>query len=119
MILAAIYTAALIARPNVSSAFQRCTSEAESEVEKTACLDAEFTRQKANLEAAYGLRLQQIGAQNASLLRVAEKAWVSFRGADCRAQMIKGGSAATESWLTCMVRLTADRAREMETYGSW
>lgn len=60
-----------------------------------------------------------MSAADFRLIERAQKAWIAYRDADCEAQMIKGGSAAGQSWLTCMIRLTADRALEMETYGAY
>lgn len=104
---------------NVTPAYLRCEAAASSELDSSLCLEGELSRQKANLKAALSLRLSQMDEEGAGLLRSAQEAWTTFLEADCKAQMIRGGSAASQSWLTCMVRLTANRAIEMETYGIW
>jgi uncharacterized protein YecT (DUF1311 family) len=104
---------------NVTRAYRQCDAAAKSNVARSVCLEAELTRQKANLNAAFLVRSKDLDPEGLKLLNVAQRAWVTFRDADCKAQMIRGGSAAGLSWLTCMVRLTADRAVEMETYGAY
>ena len=104
---------------HVTRPYRHCHAAAESEAARSECLDAELTRQKANLNAAFQDRSKDMDPEGRRLLDAAQRAWVTFRDADCKAQMIRGGSAAAQSWLTCMVRLTADRAVEMETYGVW
>lgn len=104
---------------NVSAALRRCMAGAAANVDQGHCLDGELQRQKANLNAAYNERLR--GADPAFRLRMekAQRAWVAFRDADCDAQTLHGGSGAAMSYLTCMVRLTANRAVEMERYGAY
>lgn len=104
---------------NVSAAFRRCMAGAVANVGQGYCLDGELQRQKANLNAAYNERLR--GADPAFRARVekAQRAWVAFRDAECDAQTLHGGSGAATSYLTCMVRLTANRAVEMERYGAF
>jgi uncharacterized protein YecT (DUF1311 family) len=104
---------------HVTRAYRQCDTAAKSNADRSICLEAELTRQKANLDAAFLVRSNDIDPEGLKLLDAAQQAWVTFRDADCKAQMIRGGSASGLSWLTCLVRLTADRAVEMETYGAW
>lgn len=104
---------------NVSPAFRRCMAAAVSNFDQGHCLEGELQRQKANLDAALKERLR--GADPAFRVRVekAQRAWLAFRDADCDAQTLHEGSGAAMSYLTCMVRLTANRAVEMESYGAF
>ncbi len=104
---------------NVSAAFHRCMAGAAANVDQGYCLDGELQRQKANLNAAYNERLRGADPGFRSRLEKAQRAWVAFRDADCDAQTLHGGSGAAMSYLTCMVRLTANRAVEMERYGAF
>lgn len=105
--------------PNVTAAYTRCVNAAASEADQGNCLEGELARQKTNLNAAYAERTRGMDADDLALIQSAQKAWIAFREADCKAQMVKNGSAAGASWLTCMVRLTAARALELEDYGVW
>lgn len=104
---------------NTTTAFKRCEALARSELDIANCLDAELARQKTILNVAYTARISGEDPKRVAEISKAQKAWVAFRDADCAAQMVHGGSAGPQSWLACMVRLTAARAVEMETYGSW
>lgn len=105
--------------PNVSSEYRRCSATAQSSVAEGNCLDEEYARQKANLNRAYRLLMQRQDPKQSDLIESAQKAWLRFRELDCKAQAVKGGSAAYNSHVTCLVRLTANRAREMEGYGAY
>lgn len=104
---------------NVSAAFRRCMASAAANVDQGYCLEGELQRQKANLNAAYDERLRDANPAFRARVEKAQRAWVAFRDADCDAQTLHGGSGATMSYLTCMVRLTANRAVEMESYGAF
>lgn len=92
---------------------------ASTNVEHGYCLDGELQRQKANLNAAYAERIRGADADFRGRIEKAQRAWIAFRDADCDAQALHGGSGEAASWLTCMVRLTADRAVELERYGAY
>lgn len=104
---------------NVSAAFRRCMAGAATNVDQGHCLEGELQRQKANLNAAYSERLRGADPAFRSRMEMAQRAWVAFRDADCDAQTLHGGSGAAMSYLTCMVRLTASRALELEGYGAF
>jgi uncharacterized protein YecT (DUF1311 family) len=103
----------------VSPEYRRCSTAARSTVDKGNCLDLEYARQKAKLNRAYELLMRGQDGQQTVLIEKAQQSWLQFRELDCEAQAIKGGSAAYISHITCLIRLTADRAREMDGYGRW
>jgi uncharacterized protein YecT (DUF1311 family) len=105
--------------PYVSPEYRRCSAAARVMVDEGDCLDQEYARQKAKLNRAYELLMRGQDEQQTVLFKNAQQSWLRFRELDCEAQAIKGGSAAYNSHITCLIRLTADRAREMDGYGRW
>jgi uncharacterized protein YecT (DUF1311 family) len=122
--LAALATAGSVRASNdigpvTTATYAKCAAVAATEAETTQCLGAELIRQEGNVAAAYKTRATRLGPPADGLLGAAQRRWRDYRDADCKAQMIKGGSAARQSWLTCMIRMTAARAVELETYGAY
>ena len=107
--------------PHVTRAYLHCIETARDEAEKSYCLGDELDRQNAALKTAFDRRADDIGIDGQRLDMIeAQKAWETWRDADCKAQRVRSGtSGETNSWLTCMVRVTATRAAEMPEYGSW
>lgn len=105
---------------DVTPAYAACAAAAQDEASKGACLGDELDRQNAALKAAADQHAAGLDADEAAGFAKAQKAWEAFRDADCDAQTVKSGtSGQTQSWQTCMVRLTAARAAEMKGYGAF
>lgn len=105
--------------PHVTQAYQHCIETARAEVDRGYCLGDELDRQNAALKAAFDKRAGELSEYREDMIK-AQKAWEVYRDADCAAKQVRSGtSSAATSWLTCMVRLTADRAAEMPGYGRW
>lgn len=105
--------------PLVSQAYRQCIGVAPSKVDETACLDQEYSRQKVTLSEAYNHLMRGQDPEQSNLIKKAQKAWLKFREVECEAQTLKGGSAAYNSHITCLIRLTAHRASEMVGYGAY
>lgn len=105
----------------VTPTYAVCLAAAQDEASKGNCLGDELERQNAALKTAFDARAAELGPDYQASMASAQKAWEAYRDADCDAQSIKGGagSGQAQSWLTCMVRLTAARAAEMKDYGAF
>lgn len=84
------------------------------------CSSEESARWDRRLNAAYGTIMrdrQWWSAETKSLLREAQRAWIAYRDASCRAQgelEAEGGTMARIVAADCIARLTAARASELE-----
>lgn len=89
-------------------ATRECASS--SGAEQQSCLSSAFTREDARLNASYRETKGRLADREAEELLSAQRAWISARDIRC------GGSpSSTEpAVIDCMVRLTADRATELE-----
>jgi uncharacterized protein YecT (DUF1311 family) len=99
----------------LSNAFERCTEETGSFVSYMECVQQEYERQDARLNAAYKKLMASLEASQQSKLRDAQRAWVKFR--DAYGDFLGGlslsnaGMAFANSW---DMRATADRAKQLE-----
>ncbi|MDO9710627.1 lysozyme inhibitor LprI family protein [Paracraurococcus lichenis] len=100
------YTACLDRAGGVTPAMIQCSGE-------------ETARWDRRLNAAYGTIQQdrRWSAGTKSLLREAQRAWIAYRDAACRAEgelEAEGGTLARIVAADCVARLTAGRAGELE-----
>lgn len=102
---------------NATKNYWQCIGAVESSVEVGTCLDEELSRQEIRLKKAYSKLVRNTDVESKKLIEKAQTAWLAYRNFDCEAQAIKGGSAAYNSHITCLIRLTANRAEEMDGYG--
>lgn len=108
---------AVAAEPAYSAAYARCMNDAGSTAAIVECTSAEFTRQDARLNAAYRTLQQALPkARRASLTR-AQRAWIAFKDAECAFVLDPdGGSAARIAANQCVLRLTAERADQLDDH---
>lgn len=105
-----------------------CATQANT-IEINACLRQQFEAQDRLLNAAYQKLLRALGetgdgaAKGESprdLLVAAQRRWIEFRDADCKAmrQLLAGGSGASATQLACLRDRTEQRIRQLDTK-SW
>ena len=79
-----------------------------------------FTRQTkqadARLNAAYKAARARIPARQAAALQVAQRAWISFRNANCRAYALGEGTITQVEAAQCALDTTRRRADELESF---
>lgn len=79
------------------------------------CIGAEFRRQDARLNLVYSNLLKRLPKPRQDLLRAAELHWIAFRDANCAFyDDADGGTAATLAAASCGLRMTAERADELD-----
>jgi uncharacterized protein YecT (DUF1311 family) len=109
------------------SAQQTDCSNASSTVEINACEDKNYQAADAALNEAYEAALKYARSRQLEkpydaksfedALVKAERAWVSFRDADCKdvmAQKWSGGTGTTSAILACMTAKTLQRTKELK-----
>lgn len=70
------------------------------------------------LNDAYQQVIADRGPEDEEQLRVAQRAWITYRDATCEmeAAQMAGGSGEAMLRFGCLARLTERRARDLETY---
>ena len=82
-----------------------------------ACFSEKTKAADTRLNAAYRRALVRVPARQARSLRTAQRAWIGFRDADCRAVADGEGTVARIEAAQCLADLTSQRARALERFG--
>jgi uncharacterized protein YecT (DUF1311 family) len=83
------------------------------------CMDNEWKKSDAELNRVYQEALKKLNPEQLALLKKAQRAWLSYRDAQCGAdyKMFAGGSAAPLALTQCRVTLTQERTKTLkDTY---
>ena len=106
-------------KPRYTPAFHAClaTDEGQTTLGMIECIGAEYAVQDTALNAAYRSLIADMTPDQKAGLKKAQRAWIAFRDADCRAR-------AREDWGTisnvfsnmCMVQRTVERTLELEAF---
>ena len=100
-----------------SHAYKACLDTAGPSASMLDCTATEFRRQDAALNTAYG-RLMGLmrTVERKRAWRDAQRSWIAFRDAECRAEASEaiGGSLWGVLFGGCKAELTAQRARRLE-----
>lgn len=82
------------------------------------CLGEEHERQDARLNRVYQALIGALSPEREEALRVAQRAWIRYRDANCDFYYDpQGGTAAGLAASSCLLSETADRADELERLG--
>ena len=97
------------------AAFSQDCSEAETTYDIKICLSKELDKHDADLNQQYKLCMKKLDKVAQNKLRAAQKAWISFRDADCefQADENRGGTLEGVSNLSCLSSKTKTRADEI------
>lgn len=106
--------AAFSAERSGTPQFQRCKATANIMVEIKECHSAELQRQEALLRVAFDQAVTDTEATYQAQFRAAQAAWTDYRAQNCALRLNGGGSGADLFYLSCMVRETITRRREIE-----
>lgn len=104
---------------------QAMTAECDgtgNQMELNACAAREYQKSDARLNQTYRkvtahLRLHPQSKRDAELLTIAQRAWLTFRDAQCAfvGDAYEGGSAQPMMMTTCLSEITLQRVKELET----
>jgi uncharacterized protein YecT (DUF1311 family) len=100
------------AEPTYSDAYQACLAKANSvDFEMAHCAGEERERQDKALNLVYRQLTAKLDPNRKSILVAAERAWVTFRDAQCEAEASgeAGGTLANVIRQDCLLRQTYDR----------
>lgn len=81
-----------------------------------ACLDREAQAADRRLNAAYRAARARIPAKQAVSLQTAQRAWIAFRDANCRAYAAGEGTITQVETAQCRLNTTTARAAELENF---
>jgi uncharacterized protein YecT (DUF1311 family) len=100
-------------------AFQACLSTAEGETTMGMidCISTEYEVQDAALNAAYRTLIADMTPDQKGGLKKAQRAWIAFRDADCRARYSEDwGTFSNITSNMCMLQRTVERTLELEAF---
>ncbi len=112
------YFAVLLLLFVASLAAAQC-KDAVSTKDMQDCMDKEWKKSDAELNRVYQAALKKLKPEQAALLKKAQRAWLTYRDAQCEAdyKMFAGGSAAPLALTQCRVTLTQERSKTLkDTY---
>ncbi|GAA5236017.1 DUF1311 domain-containing protein [Verticiella sediminum] len=101
---------------NESPAYVACMDKAGGVTQGMMnCIQTEAERQDARLNAAYKALGERIGQARKDTLRDAQRAWLRYRDANCAFyDDPDGGTLARVAANVCVMRMSAQRADELE-----
>lgn len=99
----------------LSDLYQTCASSNDGSVwEMQECVEAEFQRQDARLNAAYRMLRSKLPPDGRSKLKEEERRWVAEKESACAWDAESGGQAQRVAANICSLEKTAERAAYLE-----
>ncbi|MCA0047684.1 lysozyme inhibitor LprI family protein [Mesorhizobium sp. B283B1A] len=94
---------------------QECDRSDDSQQMMNICAGEDYQAADARLNAAYQDLINSDDADGKRLLQVAQRAWITFRDAECAHSTAAsaGGSIHAMAVSQCLTRLTDDRTRQL------
>jgi uncharacterized protein YecT (DUF1311 family) len=94
---------------------QECDRSDDSQQMMNICAGEEYQAADARLNATYQALIGSDDADGKRLLQVAQRAWISFRDAECahNTAASQGGSIHAMEVSQCLTRLTDDRIKQL------
>jgi uncharacterized protein YecT (DUF1311 family) len=82
------------------------------------CADKDYQAADKRLNDVYAKLMSALDDANKAKLKVAEKAWIQYRDAECTFETAEneGGSIHPLVYAGCLTRLTDAHAKELQTY---
>jgi uncharacterized protein YecT (DUF1311 family) len=93
------------------------SASAQSQATMNANAAQDLQRADRNLNTQYTATMNRLSTPSRTLLRNAQRTWISFRDQQCRfeASGVQGGSAYPMVHSTCLARLTTERTQQLRT----
>jgi uncharacterized protein YecT (DUF1311 family) len=110
-------TADVAAAPSAySAAYRDCMQRAGGvSADMHACISSESAAQNARLNALYGQLRGSLAAPRQAALQAAQRDWLRFRNSNCGYRKDpRDGSIATLAAGLCLLRMTTERADELQ-----
>jgi len=111
---------AIDAEKQYSPQYARCLNTGDAAKGVTpamaGCVNAEYGKQDARLNAAYAAAMERLSPQARDALRTEQRAWIKRRDASCE-EGLSGGTLDMIERPSCRMALTATRAVELERMG--
>ena len=112
LILAALAALALTTVPAAADPCDQMRTQEQS----NACAESDYKAATAEINRLYNDTLAKYDAKNQTLLRTAERAWITFRDAECAFR--NAGNAGASTWpmvhFSCLAELTRKRIDELK-----
>lgn len=104
------------AETEFSKAFSACIDKSGGVTsEMLECADIELKAQDQRLNTAYRELSSNLNAKRRGELQDVQRLWIRFRDANCAFYVDpEGGTAATLAGSSCVLQMTASRAKELE-----
>ncbi len=101
-----------------SVAQQRNCKNPQAQAELNICSGLDYQRADEQLNQVYNQVRDQLSANRRQQLIVAQRAWISFRDADCKfaRSAVEGGTMAPLIFNNCLQDLTKKRTSELNSY---
>jgi len=105
---------AVLAATTVARA-QECDRSDDSQQMMNICAGEDYQAADARLNQAYQALIRSDDADDKKLLQAAQRAWISFRDAECAHSTAasSGGSIHAMAVSQCLTRLTNDRIKQL------
>lgn len=83
------------------------------------CIGEEIKTQDARLNGAYQKLRNNISGERRQELLDAQRLWIQYRDSNCQFYATAGGTLAMVASNECVLRETAQRAKELENLANW
>lgn len=98
----------------IRSSYQSCIDHSDGSMPSmTECAESEFAYQDKRLNAIYARVMRSRSADQRSILRAEERAWIARKDAECAIPEARGQGQILDS-TGCTITETARRARQLE-----
>jgi uncharacterized protein YecT (DUF1311 family) len=113
-------TAPATVRPREAVRKPSC-ADAATQADMNSCAKAEYDKADAELNRVYQQALQSLAPDHQERLRTAQRAWITFRDADCDCEAFTydGGSMQPLSYYSCLTAATRERIARLRGLRGW
>jgi len=104
--------------PAIQIAQQPNCKNPQTQAEMNVCAGIEFQNADKRLNQVYQQLTSKLSATRKQKLILAQKAWISFRDANCEFErsQFEGGTMAPAANAGCLAQLTKTRTKQLEQY---
>ncbi len=90
-------------------------NNALTQIEMNLCAKQQSEKADKDINRRYRLIMQKLGEKEKALLKTAQRAWIAYRDANCKADfsLYEGGSIAPLIQFSCLEKMTTERIAEL------